>query len=86
MPNIATFYGINVFMPPEDHSPPHFHARYGEFNATFNLKGTLIRGKFPRKQLLLVKAWASVHEEDLVANWQLVELGLSPKPIRPLGL
>jgi hypothetical protein len=33
-----------------DHAPPHFHARYGEFEATIDL-GTLdvIQGQLPRR-------------------------------------
>lgn len=31
MPTISTFYGILIRMFFNDHPPPHFHARYGEF-------------------------------------------------------
>ena len=37
MPTISTFYGILIRMYFNDHAPPHFHARYGEFEATINL-------------------------------------------------
>ena len=40
MPTINTFYGILIRMFFNDHSPPHFHARYGEFEATIDI-GTL---------------------------------------------
>jgi hypothetical protein len=33
MPRISTFYGIVVTMYHSDHAPPHFHARYGEYEA-----------------------------------------------------
>ena len=34
MPTISSFYGILIRMFYNDHGPPHFHARYGEFEAT----------------------------------------------------
>ncbi|MHC4473302.1 MAG: DUF4160 domain-containing protein, partial [Planctomycetota bacterium] len=30
MPRISEFFGIAVYMYFDDHSPPHFHARYAE--------------------------------------------------------
>ncbi len=40
MPTIGIFYGILIRMFFNDHPPPHFHARYGEFEATVEI-GTL---------------------------------------------
>lgn len=31
MPRIAEFFGIFIYMYFEDHSPPHFHAIYGDY-------------------------------------------------------
>ena len=31
------FYGILIRMFFNDHAPPHFHARYGEFEATIDI-------------------------------------------------
>jgi hypothetical protein len=44
MPTISSFYGIMIRMFYNDHAPPHFHARYGEFEATwgFRRRRTLI--------------------------------------------
>jgi hypothetical protein len=33
MLRISSFYGIIIAMYYDDHLPPHFHARYGEFDA-----------------------------------------------------
>ena len=33
MPRISSFYGLVVYMYWGDHSPPHFHAEYGEQQA-----------------------------------------------------
>ncbi len=36
MPTISVLYGIVIRMYFNDHAPPHFHARYGEFEATIS--------------------------------------------------
>lgn len=33
MPSISSFFGVVIYMYFNDHSPPHFHAEYGEFEA-----------------------------------------------------
>jgi phosphomannomutase len=33
VPRISAFYGIVIAMYFDEHPPPHFHARYGEFDA-----------------------------------------------------
>jgi hypothetical protein len=50
MPTISTFYGILIRMFYNDHPPPHFHARYGEFEATVDI-GTLamLEGHLPQR-------------------------------------
>ncbi len=37
MPEISRFYGIIIYMYINDHNPPHFHARYNEFEATISI-------------------------------------------------
>ena len=58
IPTIGRFYGILIRMFFNDHGPPHFHARYGEFEATIDI-GTLaiIEGQLPRRALNLVQEW-----------------------------
>jgi hypothetical protein len=38
MPTISTFYGILIRMFFNDHPPPHFHARYADFEATIEIE------------------------------------------------
>jgi len=33
MPCVSEFFGIAIYMYFNDHSPPHFHAEYGESEA-----------------------------------------------------
>jgi hypothetical protein len=69
MPTISAFYGILIRMFFNDHPPPHFHARYGEFEATVDL-GTLelVRGELPHRALNLVQEWATIHRDELFGS------------------
>ena len=41
-----------------DHPPPHFHARYGEFEATIEIATLeILEGELPRRALNLVREW-----------------------------
>ena len=87
MPVISMFLGILVRMQWKDvsqHSEPHFHAAYGEFEASFGLDGELIAGDFPSKQRAYVKAWALLHEDELAADWKLAVNGEEVFRIDPL--
>ena len=44
----------------------------------------IIDGKLPKKQTKLVLAWAELHQEDLMADWELVMNGEEPFKIQPL--
>jgi len=47
-----------------DHVPPHFKAKYGEFEANFLIEnGGLLNGDFPIGKSKLVQAWAEIHKE-----------------------
>jgi hypothetical protein len=85
MPTISAFYGILIRMFYNDHAPPHFHARYGEFEATIDL-GTLevIQGQLPGRGLSLVQEWAMIHKEELIEDWRLCRENTPPAKIDPL--
>lgn len=76
---ISMFYGIIVRMYNNgEHNPPHFHATYQEYNAVFNMEEELTDGGMPKKQLKLVSAWAEIHKDELLTNW---ELAMSEQPL-----
>ena len=85
MPTISTFYGILIRMFFNDHAPPHFHARYGEFEATIDL-GSLdvLHGELPNRCLSLVREWAMIHREELMEDWRLCRANAQPAKIDPL--
>jgi hypothetical protein len=47
-----------------DHAPPHFHARYGEFEATIDIDTLeVMQGDLPSRALNLVKEWAMINDD-----------------------
>ena len=72
MPTISMFFGIIIRMFTRgEHNPPHFHASYQGHEATFSMNGELLEGNLPDKQTKLVIAWALLHQDELIANWEL---------------
>jgi len=84
MPSISRFLGIIITMYWDDHSPPHFHAKYGNFEISVNIFNGIIEGKFPKRALRHVLEWYDLHKEELVENWNLCKDKKMPKPIEPL--
>ncbi len=41
MPTISMFYGMLIQMYWDDHAPPHFHAIYGDHQATIDIRGLM---------------------------------------------
>ncbi len=68
-----------------DHEPPHFHAIYGEFQATIAIEElSVLEGELPRRALDLVLDWAQLHQDELRENWRLARAKELPKKIAPL--
>ena len=87
MPTISMFYGIviRMYFAPGEHSPPHFHVYCNEHKASVDIRTCeIIEGNLPRKQQKLTLAWAELHQEELMADWNLVMNGESPFRIQPL--
>lgn len=88
MPIISMFYGIIVRMyliDNQHHNLPHFHAKYAEYEASIRIDdGEVLAGELPRKQLRLVQAWLELHQDELLADWELAVAGENPYKIAPL--
>ncbi len=84
MPTISMFYGIVIRMYWKDHEPPHFHAEYQGHRATYSLDGERREGNMPNKQDRLISAWALLHADELMANWELSKNNEQPYRIDPL--
>ena len=85
MPEISRFFGIIIRMYFNDHVPPHFHADYGEHSVEINIETLeILKGKLPNRVLGLVLEWASLHRNDLRADWERARKGETLEPIQPL--
>ncbi len=87
MPTLSMFFGIiiRMFYAPKEHNPPHIHVYYQNYTAVIHIQtGILAEGELPNKQLRLVLAWIEIHQDELLADWQLCQNGEKPFAIEPL--
>jgi len=85
VPQLATFYGIVIYMYARDHNPPHFHAEYSGHEALIVISdGSVYAGSLPRRALRLVRAWRRLHVEELEGAWALASAHQHPGTIEPL--
>ena len=85
MPSICRFFGIVIYIYYGDHLPPHFHARYGEREALYEIDTLRIyRGSLPRRAHNLVLEWADQHRLELAENWQRAIRNEPLQTIEPL--
>ncbi len=72
MPELCRFYNIIIKMLFSDnvqHNKPHIHVYHNEYEASVGIDGELLAGSLPVKQLRLVLAWVTIHEDELYAAW-----------------
>ena len=68
------------------HHMPHLHAYYQEEVGIFALDPiALIAGSLPTRQQRLVEAWVELHQAELLEDWQRLQEGRKPLPIKPLS-
>lgn len=88
MPELSRFYGIIIRMfveLSERHHTPHFHAYYGEHVGVFSIeRASLLAGSLPQRQRRLVQAWAELHQDELLTDWNLLQERQPAAPIAPL--
>lgn len=85
MPIVSAFFGIIITMYWREHGRPHFHAKYGEYGATFDIETLeILTGSLPRRARLMVLEWAFEHRGELMQNWRLCQEFSTPNPITPL--
>ncbi len=85
MPEISRFLGIVIRMFPLDHNPPHFHAVYNNFEAQFSIDPLeMIEGKLPPRIHGIVIEWASLHQKEIMENWNKLRHEQPIKKIKPL--
>jgi hypothetical protein len=88
MPVLSMFYGIIVLMYYFDdrrHHQPHIHIRYSDEEAVVSIPdGNVIEGSVKSAKLRLVQAWVEIHQEELLADWELARSGQPVFKIDPL--
>ena len=81
---LSLFHGIVIRMKrnPKSTSQPHIHADFQGLTARFTLNPCEItESNLPTRQERLVLAWVEIHQDDLLANWNLVNHGQMPAVI-----
>ena len=85
---LSMFYGIIVsmyFFDKRRHHSPHVHVKYQEEEAVLSIpEGTVLEGQIKDKKIKLVQAWIEIHQDELMADWDLASQGQKVFPIDPL--
>ncbi|MCM2282525.1 MAG: DUF4160 domain-containing protein [Bdellovibrionaceae bacterium] len=88
MPVISMFYGIIVsmfYLDTKKHKAPHIHVSYQGNEAVIAIpSGEVLEGDIKSSKLKLVHAWVEIHQEDLMADWELAVKGEPIFKIDPL--
>ena len=84
MPEISRFLGIIIAMYYRDHSPPHFHAVYGDYEVTVQIGTGDVQGFLPKRALSAVQEWRCIHRDELMAAWELARNNEALPRIPPL--
>jgi Domain of unknown function (DUF4160) len=88
MPRISAFYGIVIWMYYDEmphRGRPHFHATYGNDEATIDIESlVIIAGELPPRGLRLVVEWAKAHQSELRVDWDRARRHEPLLPIDPL--
>ena len=68
-----------------DHSPPHFHAKYGNDEATIRIAGgNIVEGALGARAKRLVEEWRIFPQPELLENWNLARSRQPLNKIEPL--
>lgn len=82
------FYGIIIrlyYFDSQQHSTPHIHVHYQDESAVIEIPGgKLIEGSLKSNKLKLVEAWVEIHQDELMADWELAINGEPVFKIDPL--
>jgi hypothetical protein len=85
---IAMFYGIIVsmyFFDNRIHKMPHIHIKYQDDEVVISIPdGEVLEGEMKSKKLRLAQAWIEIHQDELMADWELASQGETVFKIDPL--
>jgi hypothetical protein len=67
MPTVKTIDKIKIDVYSREHSPPHFHAKYAEFEELIKIESLeTYAGRIPRMQRKKVTDWAADNKQFLL--------------------
>lgn len=86
---VSNFLGISIAFGVDPASnfatQPHFHARYGELNAVFDIaSGDVLDGRLGERAVDFVTEWTALNRAVLLSNWHLIHENKPPLQIEPL--
>ena len=85
---ISMFYGIIIslyFFDMRQHHLPHIHVKYQDQEAVLAIaSGEVLEGELKAGRLKLVQAWIEIHQDELIADWELASQGQAVFKIDPL--
>ncbi|MCC5649540.1 DUF4160 domain-containing protein [Nostoc sp. XA013] len=85
MPEISRFFGIIITMYYNDHPPPHFHVRYNNQKAIVSIQTLeILEGELTARLFKLVTEWATLHQVELMEDWELARDNQTLEKISPL--
>ena len=67
-----------------DHDPPHFHAKYRNYQIIAEIETGIIEGKFPKRALSLVLEWYEKNKDLIMQNWNSIKETGNFTKIQPL--
>jgi hypothetical protein len=67
-----------------DHNPPHFHARYGEYEIIVEIESGKVEGVIPKRALTMIQEWKELHKTELLENWKRTVENKPVEKIKPL--
>jgi len=69
----------------KQHKVPHIHVKYQGEEAIFSIPdGEILEGNMKTNKRKLVEAWILIHEDELMADWELAINGEEVFKIDPL--
>ena len=85
---ISMFYGIIVSLYSFDNRrrhKPHLHAKYQDAELVISIPdGAVLAGALPPNKMKLIQAWIEIHQDELMADWELATSGKEVFKIDPL--
>jgi len=85
---ISMFYGLIVsmyFLDTRKHHLPHIHVKYQGQEVVIAIpNGEILEGEIKPNRLKLVQAWIEIHQDELMADWELASQGQDIFKIEPL--